>query len=257
MEKGDPGDLGLDGLLEGEEVQEAVERDGGGEGGGEGGKVGQGGRGESGLVKGGGPVAPVDGGPHAGGVGEPRGVVVCGEDRDLVLGELLGEGKPPEERADFDGGAGEGDGKDVHICRHVAHGDQQAWGLLRVQGDGQEGPGVSRRQLFALETELRMGVPWCLWRAEQESVRHTACRVVGGPLTAVGRSCGVRWKREGWVGVGGREEGISRGKRSGPGCSGMQSEQCCRQWRKVRMRGGGKLGGQGVGGGRRWAWRAA
>ena len=28
---------------------------------------------------------------------------------------------------------------------------QQAWGLLGVQGDGQEGPGVGRRQLFALE----------------------------------------------------------------------------------------------------------
>ena len=40
---------------------------------------------------------------------------------------------------------------DVHICRHVARRGQQAWGLLGVQGDGQEGPGVGRRQLFALE----------------------------------------------------------------------------------------------------------
>ena len=151
MEQGDPGDLGLDGLLEGEEVQEAAEGDGGGEVGGEGGNVGEGGRGESGLVEGGGTSAPVDEGAHAGGVGEPRGVVVCGEEGDLVLGELLGEGEPPEEGAGFDGGAGEGDGEDIHIRRHVARRGQQAWGLLGVQGDGQEGPGVGRRQLFALE----------------------------------------------------------------------------------------------------------
>ena len=88
MEQGDPGDLGLDGLLEGEEVQEAAEGDGGGEVGGEGGNVGEGGRGESGLVEGGGTSAPVGEGAHAGGVGEPRGVVVCGEEGDLVLGEL-------------------------------------------------------------------------------------------------------------------------------------------------------------------------
>ena len=31
-----------------------------------------------------------------------------GEEGDLVLGELLGEGEPPEEGAGFDGGAGEG-----------------------------------------------------------------------------------------------------------------------------------------------------
>ena len=43
MEEGDPGDLGLDGLLEGEEVKEAAEEDGGGEVGGEGGNVGEGG----------------------------------------------------------------------------------------------------------------------------------------------------------------------------------------------------------------------
>ena len=104
-------------------------------------------------------------------------------------------------------------------------------------------------------TELRMGVPWCLWGAEQGRVRHTACRGVGGPLTAVGASCGAGWGRQGWVGAGGREEGISRGKRSGPGGSGMQSEQCYRQWRKVRK--GGGAGGPGVGGGRRWAWRSS
>ena len=63
--------------------------------GGEGGNVGEGGRGESGLVEGGVTSAPVDEGAHAGGVGEPRGVVVCGEEGDLVLGELLGEGEPP------------------------------------------------------------------------------------------------------------------------------------------------------------------
>ena len=62
-----------------------------------------------------------------------------GEEGDLVLRELLGEGEPPEEGAGFDGGAGEGDGEDVHICRHVARTGQQAWGLLGVQGDGQEG----------------------------------------------------------------------------------------------------------------------
>ena len=42
MEQGDPGNLGLDGLLEGEEVREAAEGDGGGEVGGEGGNVGKG-----------------------------------------------------------------------------------------------------------------------------------------------------------------------------------------------------------------------
>ena len=36
----------------------------------------------------------------------------------------------------------------------------------------------------------------------------------------------------------------------------MQSEQCYRQWRKVR-RGGGGAGGSGVGGGCRWAWRSS
>ena len=71
VEDGDPGDLGLDGLLEGEEVKEAADGDGGGEVGGEGGDVGEGGRGESGLVEGGGPGAPDDEGAHAGGVGEP------------------------------------------------------------------------------------------------------------------------------------------------------------------------------------------
>ena len=151
MEQGDPGDLGLDGLLEGEEVQEAAEGDGGGEVGGEGGNVGEGGRGESGRVEGGGTSAPVDEGAHARGVEEQRGIVVCGEEGDLVLGELLGEGEPPEEGAGFDGGAGEGDGEDVHIRRHVARIGQQAWGLVGVRGDGQEGPGVGRRQLFALE----------------------------------------------------------------------------------------------------------
>ena len=135
MEKGNLGDLGLDGLLEGEEVQEAAEGDGGGEVGGEGGNMGEGGPGKSGLVEGGGTGARVDEGAHAGGVGEPRGVVVCGEEGDLVLGELLGEDEPPEEGAGFDGGAGEGDGENVRIRRHVARGGQQAWGLLRVQGD--------------------------------------------------------------------------------------------------------------------------
>ena len=130
MEQGDPGDLGLDGFLEGEEVQEAAEGDGGGEVGGEGGNVGEGGRGESGLVGSGGTSAPVDEGAHAGGVGEPRAVVVCGEEGDLVLGELLGEGVPSEEGAGFDGGAGEEDGEDVHIRRYVARRGQQAWGLL-------------------------------------------------------------------------------------------------------------------------------
>ena len=105
VEEGDPGYLGLDGLLEGEEVKEAVEGDGGGEVGGEGENVGEGGRGEIGLVEGGRPGAPVDEGAQAGGVGEPRGVVLCGEEGDLVLGELLGEGQPPEEGAGFDGGA--------------------------------------------------------------------------------------------------------------------------------------------------------
>ena len=74
MEQGDPGDLGLDGLLEGAEVQEAAEGDGRGEVGGEGGDLGEGGRGESGLVEGGGTSAPVDEGAYAGGLGEPRGV---------------------------------------------------------------------------------------------------------------------------------------------------------------------------------------
>ena len=50
----------------------------------------------------------------------------------------------------------------------------------------------------------------------------------------------------GWVGAGGRGVGKSRGKRSRPVGSGMQSEQCYRQWRKVRRGGGG--GGWG-------AWR--
>ena len=155
MEQGNPGDLGLDGLLKGEEVQEVAEGDGGGEVGGEGGNVGEGGRGESGLVEGGGTSAPVDEVAPAGGVGEPRGVVVCGEERDLVLGELLGEGEPPEEGAGFDEGAGEGDGEDVHIRRHGARRGQQGCRLLGVQGDGQEGPGVDRRQLFAREVGRR------------------------------------------------------------------------------------------------------
>ena len=89
-----------------------------------------GGRGESGLVEGGGTSAPVDEGAHAGGVGEPRGVVVCVEEGDLVLGELLGEGEPPEEGSGFDGGGSEGDGEDVHIRRHVACRGQQACGFL-------------------------------------------------------------------------------------------------------------------------------
>ena len=57
-------------------------------------------------------------------------------------------------------------------------------------------------------------------------------------MPAVGASRGVGWGWEGLVGVGGREEGRSRGKRSGPGGSGMQSEQCYRQWRKCRKGGG-------------------
>ena len=74
-------------------------------------------------------------------------------------------------------------------------------------------------------------------------------------MPAVGASHGVGWGWEGLVGVGGREEGRSRGKRSGPGGSGMQSEQCYRQWRKCRKGGGGGGGGgSGAGGGRRWAW---
>ena len=105
VEEGNPGDLGLDGLLKAEEVKEAAEEDGGGEVGREGGNVGEGGRGEVGLVEGGGPGAPVDEGAHARGVGEPRGVVVCGEEGDLVFGELLGEGEPPEEGAGLNGGA--------------------------------------------------------------------------------------------------------------------------------------------------------
>ena len=76
---------------------------------------------------------------------------------------------------------------------------------------------------------------------------------VGGPLPAVGASHGVGWGWEGLVGVDGQEEGRSRGKRSGPGGSGMQSEQCYRQWRKCR-RGGGRVrcgwrSSLGVGGG--------
>ena len=50
----------------------------------------------------------------------------------------------------------------------------------------------------------------------------------------------TEWGWGGGVGEGGRGEGISRCKRSGPGGSGMQSEQCYRQWRKVRKRGGGR-----------------
>ena len=69
-------------------------------------------------------------------------------------------------------------------------------------------------------------------------------------MLAVGTGDGVGWGWEGLVGVGGREEERSRGKRSGPGGSGMQSEQCYRQWRKCRKGGGGS----GAGGGRRWAW---
>ena len=108
VEEGDPGDLGLDGLLEGHEVEEAAEGDRGGEVGGEGGDVGEGRGGEVGLVEGGGPGAPVDEAPHAGGVGEPRGVVVGGEEADLLFGELLGEGEPLEEEAGLNGGAAQG-----------------------------------------------------------------------------------------------------------------------------------------------------
>ena len=71
-------------------------------------------------------------------------------------------------------------------------------------------------------------------------------------MPAVGASRGVGWGWEGLVGVGGREEGRSRGKRSGPGGSGMQSEQCYRQWRKCRRGGGVRCGwwsSLGVGGG--------
>ena len=60
-------------------------------------------------------------------------------------------------------------------------------------------------------------------------------------MPAVGAGHGVGWGWEGLVGVGGREEGRSRGKRSGPGGSGMQSEQCYRQWRKCRKGGGGRV----------------
>ena len=73
-------------------------------------------------------------------------------------------------------------------------------------------------------------------------------------MPAVGAGHGVGWGWEGLVGVGGREEGRSRGKRSGPGGSGMQSEQCYRQWRKCRKGGGGQVrvavvAGRGWGGG--------
>ena len=73
-------------------------------------------------------------------------------------------------------------------------------------------------------------------------------------MPAVGASHGVGWGWEGLVGVGGREEGRSRGKRSGPGGSGMQSEQCYRQWRKCTKGGGAGrvrvvvVAGRGLGG---------
>ena len=86
-----------------------------------------------------------------------------------------------------------------------------------------------------------MGVPGCLWGAEQGRVQHTARRGVGGPLAAVGASRGVGWGWEGMVGAGGREKGRSRGKRPGHGGSSMQSEQCYRQWRKCRKGGGGQV----------------
>ena len=67
-------------------------------------------------------------------------------------------------------------------------------------------------------------------------------------MPAVGASRGVGSGWEGLVGVGRPEEGRSRGKRSGPGGSGMQSEQCYRQWRKCRKGGGGQVRVVGVAG---------
>ena len=246
VEEGDPGDLGLDGLLEGEEVKEAAEGDGGGEVGGEGGDVGEGGRGESGLVEGGGPGAPVNEGAHAGGVGEPRGVVVCGEEGDLVLGELLGEGEPPEEGAGFDGGAGKGMERTPTFA-----------GMWRAEASRRGGCCESRA--MDRRGQASAAVNPSRWRSGDRA--ENGCAVVpvgsgaregpthgvpGGGSTVAG--CGRRlWsgvgEGGGWVGEGGRGEGISRGKRSGPGGSGMQSEQCYRQWRKVRRRGGGGLAG--------------
>ena len=118
-----------------------------------------------GLVEGGGTGTPVDEGAHAGGVGEPRGVVVGGEEADLLFGELLGEGEPPHDEAGLNGGAGQGDGEDVHIRWHVVCRDEESWGLLQVHGDGQDGPGVGRRQLFALE----------VWGQGSERMCHGAC----------------------------------------------------------------------------------
>ena len=77
-----------------------------------------------------------------------------------------------------------------------------------------------------------------------------------GAWVAVGcgvRVVGGRWGAcaggvsRGWGGAGGRGAGRSRGKRSRPVGSGMQSEQCYRQWRKERR--GGGAGGSGAGGG--------
>ena len=75
-------------------------------------------------------------------------------------------------------------------------------------------------------------------------VAGCGARRAGGPRR--GLVLGV-----GWGGlVGGRR---SRGKRSRPAGSGMQSEQCYRRWRKERRVGGGD--GPGAGGGRRRARR--
>ena len=42
--------------------------------------------------------------------------MVGGEEGDLLFGELLGEGEPPEEEAGLNGGTCWGVGEDVHIC---------------------------------------------------------------------------------------------------------------------------------------------
>ena len=138
-----------------------------------------------------------------------------GEEGDLLFGELLREGEPPEERAGLNGGARSGDGEDVHIWWHVVCGDEEAWGLLRVQGDGQEGPGVGRRQLFAREVGGQGSGLVCHGACGERSMGGPEIRSVGGgggggplPAACTGGGDGlVRGPRVRWGGrVGGRKE---------------------------------------------------
>ena len=67
---------------------------------------------------------------------------------------------PPQHEAGL-GRARKGDGEYmyIHICRHVARGNEQPRGLLGVQGNGQDGRSIYIGELLALAVR-RHGSEW-------------------------------------------------------------------------------------------------